>query len=269
MTQRICMVDGCERPHQAKGYCGSCYSMWWRKNNRERDRATRAKQIVERTCVVCETKWMTNRRDAKFCTDACKGQHYTLTMRRKSPLPSDHPVMQLIASEKRAQREAAAERKRLASLSKFEWRTARECPGCACWFTPLYTPNMLTCSMRCSRRVHRWRRNAAERDAIGSFTWSEFMRIAARFNYCCAYCGTKPTQLDPDHVVPLSRGGSNSTTNLLPSCHTCNGDKRDLLLDEWAADREQRAKPPRATNWPREDKRYWHLTDAMLISPAA
>jgi 5-methylcytosine-specific restriction endonuclease McrA len=131
-------------------------------------------------------------------------------------------------------------------------------------FTPLYTPTAITCSKRCSRRVHRWRRKASERNAPGTFTWSEFMRLARRFDYCCAYCGDKPGQLEPDHVIPLSRGGSNSTTNLLPSCHACNTDKSANFLDEWAESRERRSLPPRATNWAPEDRRYWHLTDAML-----
>lgn len=149
------------------------------------------------------------------------------------------------------------------------WRTARECPGCACMFTPLYTSTMLTCSKRCSRRVHRWRRRASEANAFGTYTWSEFMRIAQRFNFRCAYCDEKPPgQLEPDHVVPLSRGGINSTTNLLPACRACNGDKRDLLLAEWQEDRERLGKPPRMTNWAPEDKRFWHLTQALLARPA-
>jgi 5-methylcytosine-specific restriction endonuclease McrA len=181
--------------------------------------------------------------------------------------------MVLIEEAKQAEREqrqaARREAKREAQRSKFEWRTERQCPGCACWFTPLYTPNSICCSQRCVRRVHRWRRSAAERKATGSFTWSQFMSIARRFGYSCAYCGDKPGQLDPEHVVPLSRGGHNSTTNLLPSCRQCNADKRDLMLDEWALDREARGKPPRRTTWAPDDKRYWHLTQEALRTPSA
>lgn len=150
-----------------------------------------------------------------------------------------------------------------------EWRTGRECPGCGCMFSPLYTPNMVTCSKRCGRRVHRWKRKAREAEAIGSFTWSAFMRIAQRFDFCCAYCGDRPGALDPDHVVPLSRGGINSTANLLPACRMCNGQKRNLLLAEWAEERAAKNLPPRVTSWAPEDRRFHHLTQAILTHPEA
>ena len=114
------------------------------------------------------------------------------------------------------------------------------------------------------------RRGAREHDAGGFFTWSEFMRIARKFNYCCAYCGEKPDRLDPDHVVPLSRGGSNSTTNLLPACSMCNSSKCAMTLAEWGAWLASRELSARRTSWTPGDPRYTHLTDAALaISPAA
>ena len=255
MAQRTCEVEGCERRHQARGLCGPHYGTWHRRAHGRGD------AIFINTCIECGSEWQTRRAEAKYCTVQCKGDAYRTKV---SPLPIEHPVTVLISIAAQADAAARAERRDAAKRSKFQWRTARECPGCACLFTPLYTPNAITCSKRCSRRVGRWRRNAAEREAVGTFTWSQFMHIARRFDYRCAYCGDRPGQLDPDHVVPLSRGGDNSTTNLLPSCRQCNSDKRDLMLNEWATDREERGKPPRFTNWAPEDKRYWHLTQEML-----
>jgi 5-methylcytosine-specific restriction endonuclease McrA len=269
MTERTCSADDCDRKHVARGLC----SMHWK-----REYGTRTKYPI--VCAACGDTWLSERATGKYCSDPCKGRHYSETMQTKCPLPDDHAVMVLIAQAKVARAAQAAEqrreRDRIRGRSNFQWRTARECPGCACTFTPLYTSTMLTCSLRCARRISRRRRRAREAGAYGSWVWSDFMRVARRFNYCCAYCGAKPGQLDPDHVVPLSRGGHDSTTNLLPSCRQCNGDKRDLLLGEWALDREARGKAPRMTNWAPEDKRYWHLTQAILpalarpsISPAA
>lgn len=253
MTQRTCEIDGCVKPHVARGMCAPHYSVWHRGEFGRKDR------LYVKACAVCGSEWTTRRSAAKFCSDECKGRHYSATMKRKCKLPAGHPVMVLIAESRKP-------KPREPKRPTYSWRTARECPGCACMFTPLYTPNAICCSKRCARRVHRWRRNAAERDATGTFTWSEFMHVARRFGYQCAYCGGRDGQLDPDHVVPLSRGGSNSTTNLLPSCRPCNADKRDLLLDEWARDREMRGKPPRATAWAAEDKRYWHLTSVRTAA---
>lgn len=255
MSKRTCTREGCERRHLARGLCSSHYAAWHRELH-----GRHPSETFTRKCVVCDTEWETRRSAAKFCSDVCKGLHYSDTMRTKCPLPEHHPVMVAI----RAERERIRLEREVAKRSRYEWRTARECPGCACRFTPLYTSTMTTCSPRCSRRMSKRRRRAREVNAYGSWVWSDFMRIARRFDYCCAYCGTKPGSLDPDHVMPLSRGGYDSVTNLLPACRSCNGDKRDLLLDEWAEDREARGKPPRMTNWAPEDKRYWHLTQVDL-----
>ncbi len=145
------------------------------------------------------------------------------------------------------------------------WQTTLiECPMCGSHFTNEYTTVAVHCSRRCSRKASKLRRRVREAQTYGEWRWSDFMRIARRFNYCCAYCGEKPERLDPDHVVPLSRGGPNTTTNLLPSCPQCNSQKRDLLLHEWEQERIDRNLPPRATSWAPEDKRYWHLTSLSV-----
>ena len=47
----------------------------------------------------------------------------------------------------------------------------------------------------------------------------------------CFYCGQPSKHLD--HVVPLSRGGSHSIGNLVPSCITCNISKNKKTIMEW------------------------------------
>jgi len=93
------------------------------------------------------------------------------------------------------------------------------------------------------------------------------MRLFLAFDRCCAYC-EQPVigQPDPDHVVPLSRRGANSITNILPSCRACNSDKRDLLLAEWNADRARRGKPPVRTSWSFNDPRFRHLTSMVPVA---
>ena len=47
----------------------------------------------------------------------------------------------------------------------------------------------------------------------------------------CSYCGAKATEID--HIVPKSKGGSNSTYNLTPTCRLCNQKKSNLTLEEF------------------------------------
>lgn len=38
----------------------------------------------------------------------------------------------------------------------------------------------------------------------------------------CYFCGKKTKNLSVDHLVPLSRGGTDDPTNLVAACHHCN-----------------------------------------------
>ena len=49
----------------------------------------------------------------------------------------------------------------------------------------------------------------------------------------CAYCGNPADTTD--HVIPVSRGGTNLPANRVPACGRCNSSKRDLTLEEWIA----------------------------------
>jgi hypothetical protein len=62
----------------------------------------------------------------------------------------------------------------------------------------------------------------------------------------CAYCGATETEMEPDHVMPISRGGDDVPQNLAPACSRCNREKRDRTPEEWRFDRlaKGRAWPP-------------------------
>src|SRR5256884_4616642 len=62
--------------------------------------------------------------------------------------------------------------------------------------------------------------------------------LFARDQYQCQFCGRHQIQLKPrecltrDHLVPLSRGGTNAWTNVLTACSSCNTRKGNLLPEE-------------------------------------
>jgi 5-methylcytosine-specific restriction endonuclease McrA len=60
------------------------------------------------------------------------------------------------------------------------------------------------------------------------------MYVRARDQYTCQYCGVRfPQDLEIDHVVPRSRGGSTTPDNLVASCHECNQKKGNLTAAEF------------------------------------
>ena len=75
--------------------------------------------------------------------------------------------------------------------------------------------------------------------------------IMLRDMYVCQYCGEKPGQLalTVDHVVPRSRGGEHSWTNLATACKRCNQRKGNHLPEE--AGMEMLAVPyqPNTAEW--------------------
>ena|SRR5699024_7302284 len=77
---------------------------------------------------------------------------------------------------------------------------------------------------------------------------------------CCRYCGTTAEvnmrkEFHIDHVVPVSRGGSDDPDNLVVACDFCNRDKHDMTPDEWAARRQELGLP-----WPIPN-RWWVLVE--------
>src|SRR5215218_3280986 len=59
--------------------------------------------------------------------------------------------------------------------------------------------------------------------------------LFARDHYRCQYCGRHSTELKPrealtrDHLIPLSRGGTNVWQNVVTACSHCNARKGNHL----------------------------------------
>jgi len=55
--------------------------------------------------------------------------------------------------------------------------------------------------------------------------------VFKRDNFECQYCGTR-RDLTLDHMIPSSRGGQHTWTNLVTACKRCNAKKGDYTPDE-------------------------------------
>lgn len=59
--------------------------------------------------------------------------------------------------------------------------------------------------------------------------------ILRRDGFQCKYCGRTPNdgaKLHVDHILAVSRGGSNNPENLVTACDSCNLGKFDALLTQ-------------------------------------
>ena len=78
-------------------------------------------------------------------------------------------------------------------------------------------------------------RRARMRNAEGSFTLKEWEELKDRHNNRCAECGkSEPFNqyrkyLTIDHIIPLSKNGTNYISNIQPLCFVCNSVKKDKV----------------------------------------
>ena len=49
----------------------------------------------------------------------------------------------------------------------------------------------------------------------------------------CAYCAASGTALQKDCMLPISRGGRYTLTNVVPACPSCNASKCNTEVTTW------------------------------------
>jgi 5-methylcytosine-specific restriction endonuclease McrA len=88
--------------------------------------------------------------------------------------------------------------------------------------------------------IDRARRRARKLQAQGFCTTQQWVDRVAYFGCRCFYCRReltwepkRPNTVTQEHLIPLSRNGSNWPANLVPACLDCNLKKGKKKLAEW------------------------------------
>lgn len=96
--------------------------------------------------------------------------------------------------------------------------------------------------MRGTEQYRAWQVPAVIR-TLGKYRQPQFnvqpnrANVFHRDNYTCQYCGEWYGKnhygwLELEHILPSSRGGQNTWTNLVTACSTCNNKKADRTPEE-------------------------------------
>jgi 5-methylcytosine-specific restriction endonuclease McrA len=72
------------------------------------------------------------------------------------------------------------------------------------------------------------RRYARERNAKGTHSLQQWKELKIKHNNKCAICGLEKS-LTKDHIIPLSKGGSDYIENIQPLCRNCNSKKYNKI----------------------------------------
>jgi len=81
-------------------------------------------------------------------------------------------------------------------------------------------------------RVKSQKRRALKNQARGFFTIGEWELLKKQYSYTCPMCLKKEPEikLTMDHIIPLSKGGSNYIENIQPLCFSCNSRKETKIF---------------------------------------
>lgn len=95
-----------------------------------------------------------------------------------------------------------------------------------------------TIKVKVNLKFYHSKRRAARLNRKDDLSKSDIVNMFEEQNGRCFYCGITLSwevhrDIHTDHVMPFSRGGTNTLDNIVLSCEECNSDKGVKTLEEW------------------------------------
>lgn len=135
------------------------------------------------------------------------------------------------AREERAGREkrdgrACARCNESKPLSEYKTRWGRVCKFCKGQQHIAYEQRRMEKDLefRETKRIYKEKDRARRLDIEGSHTAKEWMALKDKYGHKCAHCG-EVGRLTKDHIIPVSKGGTDNIDNIQPLCRKCNSRK--------------------------------------------
>jgi hypothetical protein len=104
------------------------------------------------------------------------------------------------------------------------------------WSDPEYhrsriSDTMATPEGRAKRVLWEQQRRSRAFGVVNDLTTAQWHVLLEYYNYCCLACGRDDVPLTRDHIVPLTKGGALTLSNVQPLCRPCNASKKQKVID--------------------------------------
>lgn len=199
---KVCKVDGCERKMNTKGFC----QMHYQRNKRHGDSNANFKKLR-----------------GKCGVDNCDKGHY---------------VHGYCVNHSRRFLKYGDPLKTIQNVDHNGFCSIDGCRGvyasnglCIDHYNDMYrlSPHGKIARSAGNNRARTLLRNAE----INDFTGDQWKNCLIHFDNKCAYCDKEHKGMNMEHVVPISKGGNNTKSNIVPACKSCNSRKNTKEVYEW------------------------------------
>jgi 5-methylcytosine-specific restriction endonuclease McrA len=206
-VSQVCVCDGCEKPVHARNKCGAHYAREYRKTGPIKYIDHTQPCSVEGCVEALHTK---NFCSTHYHQDYCRRNKEVIRAKRKKRYEDNREE---VLEQRRQYRQAHPEYMREYAAANRERFRAKE-----------------------SRRRGRKKFGLTfmtDLERQDSIEWRKIIKDRP-----CAYCGGREDVMTDDHLVPVSKGGTDHWFNIVRACMACNSSKCARDLKEWTKRRQ-------------------------------